>query len=67
MGWWKVLETGPSTEMPRARPSAGKVKLVNSAGCLQHRSHTFWSPEELEKNSIGREMGRHRQHGGLCG
>lgn len=41
MGCWKVLETGQSTWMPRARPLAGKVKLVNGAEWLQHRSHTF--------------------------
>ena len=53
MGCWKVLETGQCTGMPRARPLAGKVKLVNGAEWLQHRSHTFLSLEEMEKNSKG--------------
>ena len=39
MGWWKVLRTGQSTGTLRARPLAGRVKLVNIDAWLQHRSH----------------------------
>ena len=37
--WWKALETGQSTGTLRARPLAGRVKLVNIDAWLQHRSH----------------------------
>lgn len=47
MGWWKVLETGPPTEMPR-KGEAGQQRRMSPTP-----EPRVWSLEELEKNSIG--------------